>query len=110
MAVAIRQLSGNDAARWLDLLKASLGADYPDKNVYQLDWLAPQLEPSSGQETWSAEVNGRLHASVSFLQPASKIKDPVLNLGRQLFLPDSFQDGSAEGLLRHITHLGAERR
>ena len=110
MAVAIRQLSGNDAAQWLDVLKASVGEDYPDPQAYQPDWIAPQLEPSTGHETWAAEVNGRLHASVSFLQPASQIKNPVLNLGRQLFLPECFQDGSAEALLRHIRDLGAERR
>ena len=110
MAVAIRQLSGNDAAQWLDVLKASVGEDYPDRQVYQPDWIASQLEPSTGHETWAAEVNGRLQASVSFLQPASQSKNPVLNLGRQLFLPECFQDGSAEALLRHIRDLGAERR
>ena len=68
MAVAIRQLSGNDAAQWLDVFKASVGEDYPDQQAYQPDWIAPQLEPSTGHETWAAEVNGRLHASVSFLQ------------------------------------------
>jgi hypothetical protein len=37
--VAIRQLSGNDAAQWIDLLKASVGEDYPDRQVYQADWV-----------------------------------------------------------------------
>jgi hypothetical protein len=110
MALAIRQLSGTDAGRWLDLLKASLGEDYPDDHVYQPDWLAPQLEPLTGHETWAAEVNGRLQASVSFLQPASQIKNPVLNLGRQLFRPECFHDGSAEALLRRISDLAAARR
>src|SRR5438094_6029498 len=110
MAVAIRQLSGNDAAQWLDVLKASVGEDYPDPQAYQPDWIAPQLEPSTGHETWAAEVNGRLHASVSFLQPFSQIKNPVLNLGRQLFRPECFHDGSAELLLRRLSELAAERR
>src|SRR5437870_5061471 len=110
MAVTIRQLNGNDAARWLDLLKASMGEDYPDNQVYKPDWLAPQLEPLTGHETWSAEVNGRLNGSVSFLQPASQIRIPVLNLGRQLFRPECFHDGSAEALLRRISELAAERR
>jgi len=109
MAMVIRQLSGNDAGQWLDLLKASLGEDYPDKQVYQPDWLAPQLEPLTGHETWAAEDHGRLYGSVSFLQPASQIKNPVLNLGRQLFRPECFLDGSAEMLLRHISDLAAER-
>src|ERR1041385_4781423 len=109
MAAAIRQLNGNDSARWLDLLETSVGEDYPDQQVYQPDWLAPQLEPLTGHETWAAEVDGRLHGSVSFLQPASQIKNPVLNLGRQLFRPESFRDGSAEALLRRISELAAER-
>src|SRR6266550_5509821 len=110
MAITIRQLNGHDAERWLDLLKASVGEDYPDKQVYQPDWLSPQLEPLTGHETWAAEVNGCLHCSVSFLQPASQIKNPVLNLGRQLFRPESFHDGSAEALLRRISDLAVERR
>jgi len=108
--VAIRQLSGNDAARWIDLLKASMGEDYPDTQVYQPDWVAAQLDPSTGHETWAAEVSGRLLASVSFLQPGSQMKNPVLNLGRQLFLPESFNDGSAEALLSRIIELAAERQ
>jgi len=110
MALKIRQLSGNDAGRWLDLLKASLGEDYPDDQVYQPGWLAPQLEPLTGHETWAAEVNGRLQGSISFLQPASQIKNPVLNLGRQLFRPECFHDGSAEALLCRISELATERR
>ena len=110
MAIAIRQLNGNDAARWIELLKASVGEDYSDKQVYQQDWLALQLDPSTGHETWAAEVNGRLHSSVSFLQPASQIKNPVLNLGRHLFRPESFDDGSAAALEGRIIELAAERR
>src|SRR6266542_3440534 len=110
MAMVIRQLNGNDAGRWLDLLNASMGEDYPDKQVYRLDWLGPQLEPLTGHETWAAEAGGRLYGSVSFLQPVAQLKNPVLNLGRQLFRPECFHDGSAEMLLRHISDLAVERR
>ncbi len=109
MSTAIRQLSGNDAGRWLELLKASVGEDYPDMQVYQPEWLALQLEPLTGHETWAAEVDGRLHGSVSFLQPAAQIKCPVLNLGRQMFRPECFRDGSAEALLGRIRDLAVER-
>jgi hypothetical protein len=51
-----------------------------------------------------------LHGSISFLQPASQTKNRVLNLGRQLFRPECFHDGSAEALLRRISDLAAERR
>src|SRR5436190_19624357 len=98
MAMLIRQLGGSDAGRWLDLLKASMGEDYPDKQVSQPDWLAPQLEPLTGHETWAAEASGRLYGSVSFPQPASQIKNPVLNLGRQMFRPEFIEDRSAEVL------------
>jgi CRP/FNR family transcriptional regulator, cyclic AMP receptor protein len=110
MGFVIRQLNGNDAADWQELLIASIGKDYPDKQVYELAWCAAQLEPVTGHETWALEANGHLQASVSFLQPASQTKNPVLNLGRQLFHPESFKDGSAEALLRRINKLGAERR
>ena len=110
MDVVIRQANGTDAAQWQELLKASLGEDYPDPPVYEASWAANQLELSTGHETWAAETNGRLQASVSFLQPVSQTKNPVLNLGRQLFRPESFADGSAEALLRRINELGAERR
>ena len=110
MRVLIRQVNGSDAAPWQELLRASLGDDYPDKLVYEPAWALQQLDPVSGHETWVAEDNGRLQASVSFLQPASQTKNPVLNLGRQLFRPESFLDGSAELLLRRINELGVERR
>src|SRR5947199_5995095 len=106
----IRQLNAADAIQWVELLKASLGEDYPDNPVYEPAWAAQQLDPVGGHETWVAEANGSFHASVSFLQPASQTKNPVLNLGRQLFRPESFADGSAEALLGRINGLGAERR
>src|SRR5437762_4493482 len=110
MGVVIRQVNGNDAVQWQDLLKASVGEDYPDQQVYEPAWAATQLDLVTGHETWVADADGRFQASVSFLQPASQTKNPVLNLGRQLFRPDSFKDGSAEALLRRINELGAERR
>src|SRR5438132_1023890 len=110
MGVVIRQLNGSDVAQWQELLKASMGEDYPDAPVYEPAWVASQLDPTTGHETWAAAAHGRLQASVSFLQPSSQIKNPVLNFGRQLYRPESFEDGSAETLLRAINALGAERR
>ena len=110
MDVVIRQANGTDAAQWQELLKACMGVDYPDRQVYEPEWAEAQLDPVMGHETWIAVVRGRPQASVSFLQPASQTKNPVLNLGRQLFRPESFSDGSAEALLRGINALGAERR
>jgi hypothetical protein len=110
MPAVIRQLNASDAPQWLELLKAALGEEYPDKQVYDTTWIASQLDPTTGHETWGAEIDGRLHASICFLQPVSQTKNPVLNLGRQLFHPKSFAEGSAEALLRKINELGTERR
>jgi len=110
MSLLIRQVNGNDAASWQELLKASIGHDYPDKPVYEPAWAAQQLDPGTGHETWVADEDGRFHASVSFLQPPTKTKNPVLNLGRQLFRPESFEDGMAEALLCRINEMSAERR
>ena len=109
MGVFIRQARQEDALQWRELLKASLGEDYPDPQVYEPAWVASQLDPISGHETWIAEKDGRLESSISFLQPISQTRNPVLNLGRQLFLPESLGDGVAESLLTRINELGAER-
>src|SRR6266540_2810741 len=110
MDVLIRQATEHDALEWLDLLKASVGEDYPDAHVYDPGWIASQLDPTIGHETWIAERDDHIQASISFLQPASQTRNPVLNLGRQLFRPESITDGSAEALLTRINELGAERR
>ncbi|PYL01021.1 MAG: hypothetical protein DME19_03185 [Verrucomicrobia bacterium] len=110
MGAVVRQVNGSDAGQWQDLLKGSGGEDYPDKQVYEAVWASAQLDLVTGHETWVVEVNGRFQASISFLQPASQTRNPVLNLGRQLFRPESFKDGSAEILLRRINELGVERR
>jgi hypothetical protein len=110
MGTAVRQLNSSDATQWQELLKASLGEDYPDKQVYDPAWVGPQLDPVSGHETWGAETRGKLQAAICFLQPVSQTKNPVLNLGRQLYRPKSFDDGSAEQLLRHIGDLAIKRR
>ncbi len=106
----IRLATRNDAALWLELLQEMLGSEYPAKEVYDPAWIAGELDPSSGQETWVAEVNGRLHASISFLQPAGANLNPIANLGRNLHHPESYAEGSSEALLRHVNHLVAERK
>src|SRR2546427_6351999 len=110
MGVLIRQATERDALQWFELLKASLGEDYPDKQVYEAGWVASQLDPTIGHETWVADKDGRLQASISFLQPASQTKNPVLNLGRQLFRPGSYGEGSAQSLLTRISELATERK
>ena len=109
MALTIRQTSASDASLWLDLLKAALGEDYPAKTVYDPTWIAQQLDPASGQETWVAEQGGRFLASVACLPPAVQNVNPITNLGRTLFRSESYADGSAAALLGSINEMAGQR-
>ena len=77
MAFSIRQASPADAQQWLGLLAASIGSDYPSQEVFSLPWIEAELAPSSDHETWVAEDNERLLASISFLRPDSITDNPV---------------------------------
>lgn len=109
MGALIREATERDAVRWLELLKSALGGDYPDPQVYDTAWITTQLDPATGHETWVAENETGLAASVSFLQPLSQTRNPVVNLGRQFLSAESLEDGSAEALLNRINQLGTER-
>ncbi len=109
MALNIRQASDADALSWLELVKQVLGEDHPDKHVYDPAWIAGQLNPACGNETWVAEDGGRLLASMSILGASDKGESPVLNLGRNIFCPESYADGSAESLLRQVSEIGIQQ-
>lgn len=109
MALQIRPASDADALPWLELVKIVLGEDHPDKQVYDPAWIAGQLNSASGNETWVAENNGQLLAAISVLGATDKSENLVLNLGRNLFRPESFTDGSGESLLHTISDLGAKQ-
>jgi hypothetical protein len=102
MPALIRQADPGDAARWLELLKACLGEDHPAKQVYETTWVSQQLNPSSNNITIVAEVDGQLHASVTILGPFAKTTNPVLNLGRNLFRPESYNNGAAQALVQRL--------
>ncbi|MGP8198806.1 MAG: cyclic nucleotide-binding domain-containing protein [Limisphaerales bacterium] len=105
----IRRATAADAPKWLDLVQATLGAQYPVKSIYDPAWIASQLDAATGQETWVAEVDGRLTGSISFLKPDSVSSNPVANLGRNLFRPEGVADGSAERLLRAVQEQTTQR-
>jgi hypothetical protein len=86
-----------------------LGGDYPAKVVYDPAWIAQQLDPASGQETWVAEQDGKFLASVACLPPAIQNVNPITNLGRSIFRPESYEDGSAAALMNTVIEL-AQRR
>jgi hypothetical protein len=108
MGSTIRLATAADAPKWLDLVQATLGAQYPAKDIYDSAWIAGQLNGDAAQETWVAEVSGQLNASVSFL-PAGTSSNPVSNLGRNLIRPESIADGSAESLFRRVNEMTAKR-
>jgi hypothetical protein len=91
------------------LIRAALGNDYPAKEVYDLNWIASQLNPESGDETWVAEMDGRLQGTISFLKPDGPNHNPVANLGRNLIRPESVANGAAENLLRSVNELASKR-
>ena len=109
MAATIRQASAADASLWLDLVKVALGDDHPARQIYDPAWVASQFDPASGNETWLAVNNGRVQASLAFLGAVTQNENPVINVGRNLFRPESFSDGSAEALLRQVNDVSAKR-
>jgi hypothetical protein len=109
MGLLVRKATAADAAGWVDLVRSALGDDYPDKSVYDSAWVTQQFLAQDANETWLVESNGRILGSACFLLPVPTNANPIGNLGRNMFHPDSYSDGSAEALLRKIVELGAER-
>lgn len=99
----VRQAGPQDTAGWLELLRANLGDGYPAREVYDPNWVAAQLDPLSGEETWVAEANGMIVASISFLRPSDANNNPVSNLGRNLNREEAYATGAAEALVCEVT-------
>ena len=109
MGFSIRPATAADALQWLNLVRATLGDDYPAKEVYDPLWIAPLLDSANGEETWVAESGGRLHGSISFLKPWGPTGNPIANLGRNLLRPESVADGSAQALLSAAHKIAMDR-
>ena len=109
MGFTIRPATTGDALQWVNLVHATLGDDYPAKEVYDPIWVAPMLDPDCGEETWVAESGGRLHASITFLRPWGPTGNPVANLGRNLVRKEALTDGSADALFRAANKIASER-
>ncbi|HZR16947.1 MAG TPA: cyclic nucleotide-binding domain-containing protein [Verrucomicrobiae bacterium] len=105
--VAVRRAAAADCAAWLDLVRLTVGDRYIAPQIYAPAWAAEQL---SAGETWVAEIDGTIGASVSILTPFTRNDNPVSNLGRHFALPEHLLDGAAEALLRKINEICAERR
>src|SRR5688572_24148719 len=105
----VRCAAAADAERYVQLVSDVLGNEYPAKEVYDPGWVGAQLSPETGSETWLVENNGNLLAAISLLKPAEWNSNPVINLGRLLFRPESFLDSSASILLQNVNNLAEER-
>ena len=110
MPAAIRKAVAGDVPKWVDLVKATVGEDYPDKQVYDPTWVASQFAPGSDVETWVADDGARLLSSVSFLPPLPGNNNPVANIGRYMNRVESYADGSAGALIARISDLAVERK
>jgi hypothetical protein len=99
----VRQAGPQDTDGWLELIRANLGDSYPAPEVYDPVWVAAQLDPLSGEETWVAESNGLLLASISFLRSSDANNNPVANLGRNLNREEAYGVGAAEALVYEVT-------
>ena len=109
MGLNVRLAKSADAPQWLDLVRATLGDQFSAKEVYDPAWIAAQLDPATGHETWVADVDGKIHASISFLRPESADPTPIANLGRNLHRPESFTNGASDALLKAINKLLDDR-
>jgi hypothetical protein len=107
MPVMIRKAAAQDVPVWLELLRYTVGSDYPDPQVYEPAWAAVQLQEN---ETWVAENNGRVECFLSFLAPIRGNTNPVANIGRHFTHPDSYASGSAAALMEHAVKLSGERK
>lgn len=98
----VRQALPSDVDQWMDLIRVNLGENYTAPEIYDPSWIAMQLDPMSGEETWVAEDSGRILASLSFLRSAD-VNNPIANLGRNLNREEAYANGAAEALVCEIT-------
>lgn len=108
MGLTIRKAGPADAPDWLDLLRASVGEEYPNKQVYDPTWVATQFQETEA-ETWIAEEDGVVYSTLSFLAPSFESNNPVANLGRHLSRIESYDNGAASALMEKAVALASER-
>lgn len=109
MAPTIRPAAAADAPKWLELLQRTYGNRHPSKELYDLNWLAGQLDPTSGHETLVAEAESKFTASITLLKPDVPSDNPVANIGRVLMSPESMADGTSGLLLQAINQVAEQR-
>lgn len=107
--ITVRRASLQDAPAWVNLVRSTMGDDYPDKQVYDAARVASQLQDADA-ETWVAENQGKVQAALSFLAPSFESNNPVANIGRHLNAPESYLNGTAAALIEKAVQLANERK
>ena len=110
MPTNIRKATADDEASWVQLLREVLGKDPEAERAYDLNRASGQLIGPQVEETWVAEINGRLYGSLCILASGIPNNNPVANLGRYLALPANYQDGTAELLIEGINQVCLQRQ
>ncbi|MGC8887156.1 MAG: cyclic nucleotide-binding domain-containing protein [Verrucomicrobiia bacterium] len=104
-----REAKPSDAQNWIELLKTSIGNDYPVKQVYDVEYVISLLDPANDEETYVVDSGDKLLASATILKPVEFINNPVMNLGRILFRHGSYSDESAKLLINKIREIAFKR-
>src|SRR5688572_5512464 len=109
MGLTIRKALAADAPAWLELLRLATENEYPDKQAYDSDFIAAQLQ-EAGAETWIAEDAGVIYATLTFLPPGSESTNPVANIGRHLQRPEAYENGAATALIEKAVEEAQSRK
>jgi len=110
MSVNIRPSTPDDAPSWLSLVKSAIGEDHPSKQLYDPAWITAELGENEGSKTWVAEADGMLMGSVTILAPFPSEENPVMNLAREIFLPEAYENGAAEALIDQVASQDSDKK
>jgi len=108
--VELRLAQPSDAPKWVELFKLCYGNDYPYKQIYDPVYVSSILDPASGDQTLLVVNGDDIRASITLLSCDEFTNNPVINLARPLFHPESYQEGSAKGLIHQLCEIAKENK
>lgn len=106
----LRFAQPSDAPKWIELLKKCLGGDYPYKQVYDPVYVYSILDHAQGDYTLVVANGEEIRSSVTILAGDEFIDNPVINLARLLFSPESYEDGSAKALIDQVCEVAKNEK
>ena len=79
MPALIRKAVAGDVPKWIDLVKATVGQDYPDKQVYDPIWAASQFAPGAAPIPRAKDLADppRQRVSLERTEPNSRFSHPT---------------------------------